>query len=162
MLFLASDLTHDTLLFAAPAFNANGQIFSIQVVRGGGGHITGFSGSPTLIATTPNVDSCLVYGPASIAGASSLMFYETFASSGSNANLVGELKPGSTTPDKTVSMTPKGVTSSMGGLDFVPANSGFDAAAVGHLKLQSFTGNTFFVYPARPRSLDARGRRACE
>src|SRR5262249_3237616 len=59
------------------------------------------------------------------------LFYTTF-----NTNMLGQIKPGSTAPDKLINLTPLGVTSSTGGFTFVPP--GFPGA--GEVRITSFNG----------------------
>ncbi len=113
----------NSLLIGGNANNGSGSIYSVNVVRGSGNHITGFSGSATLFSTAPNIDGGLAYGPGGV------LFYTAFPN-----NQIGEIKPGSSSPDKIVSLS--GVTSSVGSLNFVPA--GFGGA--GGFKILSYSG----------------------
>ena len=64
------------------------------MVRDLDGHITGFDGVATFVATagtgSVGIDGGLTYGPDDV------LFFTTFAD-----NKIGQLKPGSTTPDHT-------------------------------------------------------------
>src|SRR5262249_15502593 len=110
------------------ANNSSGSIFSIGVTRDAGNHIIGFSGPATLFASAPNIDGGLSYGPTGV------LFFTAFPT-----NQVGELKPGSVVPDKTVSLDPLGIVTSVGSLAFVPA--GYPGA--GEFKIASFGGGGF-------------------
>lgn len=123
----AGDL--NTLLVGGNANTSSGGIYAVSVVRDGSSHITGFSGSASLFASAPYIDGGLAYGPGGV------LFYTAFPN-----NTIGEIKPGSSSPDKIVSLTGLGVSSSVGTLNFVPA--GFGGA--GRLKILSFNaGNQY-------------------
>lgn len=124
LIFSQSD--PNTLLLMGSANGAGGALYSVPVVRGAGGHISSF-GSAVLFATAPNNDGGLVYAPNG-----TLLFTEY------SNNQIGEIKPGSTSPDKTVSLP--GVASSVGTLQYVPA--GFSNA--GQLKIASYNGGGWY------------------
>jgi hypothetical protein len=92
-------------------------------------NVTGFSGSSTL-ATSPDVDGGIAYGPGGV------LFFTQYTD-----NTVGELKPGSVSPDKTIALP--GVITSTGGLAFIPA--GFPGA--GNAAITSFNGQTICSAP---------------
>ncbi|HEY4088720.1 MAG TPA: PEP-CTERM sorting domain-containing protein [Bryobacteraceae bacterium] len=124
--FLAGD--NNTLIVAGTANNGGGALYTLGVTRDANGHITGFSGPATLFATAPNNDGGLAYAPNG-----TLLFTEY------NNNAIGEIKPGSTSPDATVSLGGSGVPSSVGTLNFVPA--GYNGA--GNLVVGSYNGGQF-------------------
>jgi hypothetical protein len=124
-----------TLLIGGTANYSEGQIYAIGVTRGAGNHITGFSGSATVFATAPNIDGGLQYGPGGV------LFF-----TGYNTNEIGEIKPGSSAPDKTVNLDSSGITSSVGGLAFVPG--GFPGA--GQLKIVSYNGGGWYTAGLSP------------
>jgi hypothetical protein len=107
MTFLAGDA--NTLLVAANSQFSSGLIDSIGVVRDAGGHITGFSGSATTFASAPYIGDSLVYGPGGI-----LFYTDQFD------HALGEIKPGSTSPDKLATF-PFSVALEEGGVGFAPA-----------------------------------------
>jgi hypothetical protein len=117
------------LLLGGNANATSGAIYEVTVIRDGANHITGFSGAASLFATAPNIDGGLMYGPGEV------LFYTAFPS-----NQIGEIKPGSTAPDKIVNLGSLGVTSSVGSLAFVP--TGFPGA--GSLKIASYNGGGFY------------------
>lgn len=129
--FKAGDL--NTLLLGGSANNAGGAIYEIGLVRGAGNHITGFTGTPTLFSTAPEIDGGLEYGPGGV------LFY-----TGYSENLLGQIKPGSTTPDRVDVLT--GVGGSVGALAFVPA--GF--AGAGDFKLVSYSTGQFYTAALTP------------
>ena len=116
----------NTILIGGAANGINGAIYSVPVTRDAvTNQVTGF-GTPTLFSTAPNIDGGLDYAP------NGVLFY-----TGYPINSIGQIKPGSTIPDKVTSASP--VASSVGTLRFVPA--GFPGA--GRLKLLSYTAGTW-------------------
>jgi hypothetical protein len=137
MTVLAGDM--NTLYIATEATFSSAEIYAVTVTRDAGGHISGFSGSARRAVTTPAIAANLEYGPEGV------LFYPTWPN-----NEVGQIKPGSTTPDKIVPLGPLGVASAVEGLNFVPA--GF--AGEGKLKLLSWSGGQFYTADYAP---DGRG-----
>ncbi len=123
LVFSAND--PDLVLIGGAARTAQGGIYALRVVRNGGGHITGFTGAASLLATAPDVDGGVVYGPGGV-----LLFTQD------PSNGIGQIKPGSTAPDRIVSLTPLGVAASTGGVAYVP--SGYPGA--GRLKITARSG----------------------
>lgn len=119
----------NTLLIGGAANGGAGAIYSIGVTRDIDGHINGFSGSATQFATAPQIDGGLAYGPGNV----------LFAT-GYPTNTLMQFKPGSTTPDRTDTLTSLGIVSSVGAMGFVPA--GFNGA--GRLKVASYSGGGFY------------------
>lgn len=113
----------DVLLIGGRANNADAAIYSIRVTRDTEGAINGFDGSAVYFAGAPNIDGGLAYGPGNV------LFYATYSN-----NTVGQIKPGSTGPDKVTSMDSI-LLPSTGTLQFVPP--GFPGA--GRLKIVSYT-----------------------
>ena len=125
----------DTLLIGGNANAADGGIYSITVTRGAGNQITGFSGTATLVASAPYIDGGLAYGPGGD------LFFTEYP-----VNSIGEIKPGSVAPDKTVTLGSAGVASSVGGLQFVPA--GFPGA--GDFKILSYNAGYWYTAGLTP------------
>lgn len=123
------------VLIGGSANNGAGAIYEIAVARDATGRITGFVGSATQYALAPNIDGGLQYGPGGV------LFFTKYSN-----NEVGQIKPGSTAPDRTDSLAPFGVSGSVGALSFVP--SGFPHA--GELKLASYSGNTWWGFTTSP------------
>jgi hypothetical protein len=128
-------LNDNTLLIGGSANTAAGSIYSIGVVREAGtNRITGFSGPATLFASAPNIDGGLSFGPGGV----------LFATGYPNNTLL-QLLPGSVAPDRVTALSTlpgTDVTSSVGGLAFVPA--GYPGA--GSMKIFSY--NTGDLYTA--------------
>ena len=113
--------------------NANvvgGALYSIGVTRDGLNHITGFTGTAALFSEGQYNDGGVIFGP------SNVLFYTRFPT-----NEIGEIKSGSTTTDKVVALTPLGIGSSVGALNFVPA--GFPGA--GQLKIVSYNTGQWYT-----------------
>ncbi len=119
----------NTLLLGGSANNAAGAVYSIGVIRDANSHITGFTGTASLFSTSPGIDGGLVYGPGGV------LFYSSYS-----GNLLGQIKPGSTAPDKIIDLTPLGVSPSVGALQFVP--SGFGQA--GDLLMGSYNAGILY------------------
>lgn len=124
--FLAGD--SNTLLIGGAANGSAGAIYSIGVVRDVDNHITGFSGTATLYATAPQIDGGLSYGPGGI----------LFATGFPNNTLL-QYKPGSTTPDKIITLDD--VSPSVGSLAFVP--TGFVGA--GGFRILSYSSGNHYT-----------------
>ncbi len=121
----ASDLSK--LLIGGRANNSDAAIYEIGVTRDADNHITGFVGDASFFSTAPNIDGGLAYGPGGI------LFY-----TGYPINAIGQIKPGSTAPNKIITAT--GVTSSVGSLNFVPSGQ----PGAGGFKIVSYNGGGFY------------------
>ncbi len=119
----------NTLLLGGSANGGNGAVYAIGVLRDSNNHITAFSGTATLFSTAPGIDGGLAYGPGGV------LFFTGYPS-----NQLGEIKPGSTVPDKTIDLNALGVVSSVGTVQFVPA--GFPDA--GGLRIASYNGGGLY------------------
>jgi hypothetical protein len=118
-------LDNNTLLVGGCYDSPCGAIYSIGVVRNppGTGHITGFSGTAVQVSTAPQIDAGLAFAPNG-----DLLF------TGYPSNTMGEIKPGSTSPDKTVTLSK--IASSVGALQFAPN---------GDFKITSYNGGGFYT-----------------
>lgn len=119
-------LDNDTLLIGGNANGGTGAIYQIDVTRDSGGHITGFNSSASVFATAPNIDGGLTFGPGGV------LFATTF----SNNNLL-QYKPGSTTPDRTISLP--GFLNSTGTIGIVPAGM----PGAGNFYIVSYSNGTW-------------------
>lgn len=137
LVFKAGDPTR--LLIGGTANGPAGAVYEVQVTRDTTGHLTGFTGTPTLVATAPGIDGGLQYGPGGV------LFYTSYPS-----NQLGQIKPGSTAPDKVTALAGFGINGSVGALSFVPP--GYPHA--GELKLASYSGQTWHGMTLTP---DANG-----
>lgn len=119
----------NTLYIDVNTYSSSAEIDAFTVTRGAGQHITGFSGVGTKIANAPYCDGGLQFG------LNGVLFYTGFG-----PNQLGQIKPGSTSPDKVTVLTPLGVSPSVGSLAFVPPS--FPGA--GNLKLISWNAETWY------------------
>jgi len=131
-------LNNNTILLGGSANNSGGAIYEETVVRNITGQITGFSGTATLFATAPFIDGGLSYGPGG----------DLFATGYPNNTLL-EYKPGSTSPDKTITLTGSGIASSVGSLAFIP--SGF--ANAGGMIIASYNASIWYDVSLTPDGL---------
>ncbi|MCP3962133.1 MAG: DUF11 domain-containing protein [bacterium] len=129
----------DTLLVGGGAESASGAIYSIPVTRDAFGHIDGFGGSATQWSTAPTIEGSLALHPT--AGPPAVVFFAQWPT-----NRLGQIKDGSTVPDKEIDLGPFGVASSSAGVQFVPA--GFPGA--GQLKLVSWSGGQWYDLALSP------------
>jgi len=125
----------NTLLLGGSANTAGGLFYTVPVTRGAGGHITAF-GSPSVFGAAGSYnDGGLVYGPGGV------LFYTQYP-----VNQVSEIKPGSTSDDKTVSLASIGIATSTGAMSFVPAS--FPGG--GQLKISSWPNGEFYTVTLAP------------
>lgn len=124
-----------SLVLGGAANGANGAIYDVGVIRqdvGGLMRITGFTGTTTQISTAPNIDGGLVVAPNG-----------SFVFTGYSNNVIGEIKQGSTTPDRITNVTGNGIASSVGSLVFVPGGT----PGAGRLKVLSYSASTWYDLP---------------
>jgi len=125
----------DTLLIGASAATPSAGIYSVKVQRDQDNTITGF-GEVSFLANAPGLkgegglDAGLTYSPKG-----DVLFYTAYPD-----NSIGQIKPGSTSPDKQIELDKLGVPVSAGSIAFVP--QGF--AGAGRLKFTSYTANLFY------------------
>lgn len=125
----------DTILIGGGANGSSGNLYSIKVVRGEGGHITGFTGTASVFATAAYNDGGVTYGP------SNVLFLARWP-----VNELGQVKPGSSATDKIIPMSTFSVVSSLSALAFVP--SGF--AGAGRLKLVTYSSGDWYDATVAP------------
>ena len=125
----------NVIVIGGAANVVGGALYSIGVVRDGMSHITGFTGTATLFSEGQFNDGGVVFGPGNV------LFYTRYPT-----NEIGEIKSGSTTTDKVVDLTPLGVGSSVGALNFVPG--GFPGA--GQLKIVSYDTGQWYTASFAP------------
>ncbi len=125
----------NSLYVCGGANGAAGALYKIGVTRDGTGHITGFSGTATQVSTAGNNDGGLQFGPGGV------IFFTRYS-----MNELGQIKPGSTVPDKIIPLTPLGFPGSVGALSFVPA--GYPNQ--GDLKLASYNTGRFGTVSVQP------------
>ena len=93
------------------------------------GHITGFTGTPSLFSLADSIDGRLAYQ-----NSGGVLFYTT------SDNKLGQVAPGSTQPDRLIDLTSLRVAPSTGALGFVP--TGFGGS--GHLKITSTDSGNWY------------------
>jgi hypothetical protein len=102
----------NTLYVATSSESQSGAIYAVPLKREPCGHIVGFAGNATLMATTPYVDANLLYGP------NHVLFYSMWP-----VNQMSELLPNTSAPAYTVMLSTVGVGGGgPGGIGFVPPN----------------------------------------
>lgn len=124
----------NTLLIGGLSDMPDAGIYSVKVTRDSNKQIIGFERA-SLFAKAPGIggagiDAGLTYDPSG-----NVLFYTTYPD-----NSIGQIKPGSTQPDKQIDLTTLGIGVSTGALGFVP--EGF--AGAGRLKITSYSTNTFY------------------
>jgi hypothetical protein len=117
------------LLIAGAANSPIGALYAVPLNRNAEGHITGFAGQPVRFADAPYADGGVALGPDGV------IFLARWP-----VNQLGQLRPGSTTTDRVISLEPLGVPRSISCLNFPPP--GFPGA--GHLKITTFGGGQWF------------------
>lgn len=133
----------NVLLIGGMANNFSADIYRIRIARDANRHMIGFDcGGATSYAdangVTGGIDGGLCYGPGNV------LFYTTY-----NDNQLGQIKPGSTAPDKLIALGSLGVFASTGTLQFVPA--GFGGA--GKLKVLSYNASVWYSFTVSPDGL---------
>ena len=106
----------NTLLIGGSANSSYGKLYSIGVTRDVDDHVVAFDGTATYYANangaSGGIDGGLAFGPGGI------LFYTSYPD-----NYLGQLEPGSTTPDRLIalsSLDPTPIATSVGALVFVP------------------------------------------
>ncbi|MBX3381828.1 MAG: hypothetical protein KF805_17170 [Phycisphaeraceae bacterium] len=124
----------DVLLIGGEANTENAAIYAVRVTRDAEGAIDGFDGDAVIFASAPQIDGGLAYGPDNV------LFFSGFPT-----NTIGQIKAGSTSPDKTTNLD-SALQPSMGALQFVP--DGFPGA--GRLKTASYSYSEWADIPFAP------------
>lgn len=111
-------LDNDTILIGGQANTSSGRLYTIDVVRDAGNHITGFSGIVSQFGGSSSGvgdfnDGGVVFGPGGN------LFLARW-----NVNQIGQVKPGTTTDEDKIVAGPIGASSSVSALNFVPPGFG--------------------------------------
>ncbi len=127
-------LDNDTILIGGVANQAAGRLYTIDVFRGGGNHITGFSGTVSQFGGSGSGigdfnDGGVVFGPGGV------LFLARWPS-----NEIGQVKPGTTADEDKIVPGPAGASSSVSALNFVPA--GFGGA--GKIKIVTWSAGQWY------------------
>ncbi len=124
----------NTLLIGGSSDFPDAGIYSVDVTRGTDAHITSF-GNASLFANAPGIngggiDAGLTYSPDK-----DVLLYTTYPD-----NSIGQIKTGSSSPDKQTDLSTIGISSSTGSLGFVPEG----LTGAGQLKITSYSANKFY------------------
>jgi hypothetical protein len=122
----------NALLVAGASEDAAGAIYRIAIDRDACGHVVGWKGTATKLATTPYVDANLLY-----LGSGAILYTEW------PQNKIGQLLPGGATPAIETDLATVGIPSSPGGAGFVPPT----LAGAGGLRLLSWPGGEWSHQP---------------
>ena len=125
---------NNRLYICGGANGPSGAMYEIGITRASNGFINGWDGEATLISTAPNNDGGLCLIP----GSGGTMMFTTY----SNHSL-GQIKPGSTVPDRYDSLGLTGISGSTGTCQFVPPG----LPGAGNLVIGSYNAGTFHVLP---------------
>ncbi|MBC8139299.1 MAG: hypothetical protein H8F28_25775, partial [Fibrella sp.] len=124
----------NTLLLGGGANGGGGNVNEVSVVRSlinGQNRITGFTGTASVLSTAPNIDGGLLYAPNGV-----LMY------TGYSNNILGQIEPGSNTPDKIINLSALGIASSTGTIQIIP--QGFGANS-GKLLIASYNSGDYYT-----------------
>lgn len=125
----------NALIIGGDANDIPGALYRVPLVRGLGGHITGFGAPATFYADAAYNDGGVTYGPGNV------LFLSRWPT-----NEIGQTKPGSTVTDKIIDMSTLGVGESTGGLTFVPVGH----PGAGQLKYVSWPTGNFYTLTYAP------------
>lgn len=120
----------NTLLLGGAANGESGAVYNVGVNRtlvNGLMRITSFSGSSSQYSTAPQIDGGLTYAPNG-----NLLF------TGYSGNQIGQIKPGSTSPDLITTLSSY---NSVGSLLFAPGST----PASGNLKVLSYNASVWYT-----------------
>jgi hypothetical protein len=136
---LMSPESANTIILSGQANSTQAKLFEVGVVRNDLGQIVSFGcggTSATFLANVPGqfggIDGGLDLGPGG------LLLYTTFSD-----NRFGQIKPGSTGPDRLTDLGTLGIAASTGTLRIVP--EGFPGA--GRLKIATYSGSVWYDVP---------------
>ncbi|MFM7265919.1 MAG: hypothetical protein ACKOZW_10095 [Cyanobium sp.] len=127
-------LDKDTILIGGRANTANGRLYTVDVTRGSGNHITGFSGVASQFGGDGSSIGAYNDGGVSF-GPNGVLFLARWPVNG-----IGQVKPGTTAAENKISAGPADAASSVSALNFVPA--GFGGA--GGLKVVSWVAGQWY------------------
>ncbi|MCC6358629.1 MAG: hypothetical protein IT450_07795 [Phycisphaerales bacterium] len=128
------------LLIGGSANSTIADIYRIRISRDAESHMLGFDcGGSTFFAdangVTGGIDGGLAYGPGDV------LFYTTYSD-----NHLGQIRPGSTGPDRLIALSTVGVAPSTGTLQFVPAG----IPGAGKLKVISWSASRWYSLVVTP------------
>lgn len=128
------------LLIGGNANTLSANVYSVRFTRDSNQRMRAFEcGNATVLAgasgNNGGIDGGLAYGPGDV------LFYASYPD-----NVIGQIEPGSTMPDRRISITELGVNPSTGTLMFVP--DGFPGA--GRLKIASYNASIWYDTSVAP------------
>ncbi|RYZ87609.1 MAG: hypothetical protein EOP06_12415 [Proteobacteria bacterium] len=124
----------NTLLLGGSANSAAGNVNQVSVVRNvidGQNRITGFTGTASQLSTAANIDGGLLYAP------NGALLYTGYSN-----NTLGQIKPGSSTPDKIINLSSLGIAASTGTIQIIPAGFGVNS---GKLLIASYNSSDYYT-----------------
>lgn len=125
-------LNRDTLLLGGAANTSSAAIYSIPVIRDMNGFVSGF-GTASVYASagfpSGGIDGGLVIAP------NGSLLFTSYPN-----NLFGIIKPGNTSPDKSIDLSALGVASSVGSVQIVPDGQ----PGQGRLKFASYNSSIWY------------------
>lgn len=127
-------LDSNTILIGGTANTSSGRLYTIDVTRGPGGHITGFSGNAAQYGGPASAigdynDGGVVFGPGGV------LFLARWPIA-----QIGQVKPGTTADEDRVDAGPPGAIASVAALNFVPAS--FSGA--GNMKVVTWASGEWY------------------
>jgi len=116
-------LDNDTIVIGGSANASTGRLYTVDVTRGPGGHVSGFVGTASQFGGPSSLigdynDGGVVFGPGGV------LFLARW-----NVNGIGQVKPGTTADEDKIAAGPAGAVSSVSALNFVPDEHRGDIAA---------------------------------
>lgn len=127
----------DTVLIGGDANEEDAALYSIGVTRDQEDHITGFSGQAQVYATAPFIDGGLAYGPQGVL---------VFSRYNPGSAEIGQIKPGSSAPDKVNDIAAAGVAETPGALNFVPQG----LPGTGEMKIVTYEEGLWYELDIEP------------
>ena len=129
-------IDNDTLLIGGRANLLEGRLYTIDVLRDGDGHISGFAGAAAQFGSVGEFnDGGVVFGPGGV------LFTARWPE-----NELGQTLPGDLDETRITNLTGLGIAPSPGGLMFVPAG----LPGAGQLKLVSWEGGEWYTLSLAP------------
>jgi hypothetical protein len=125
---------NNKILIGGGANGGNGTVYEVGITRTGNGYIIGFTGTATVYSTAQFIDGGLCVVP----GSGGTVMFTTY----SNHSL-GQVKPGSTVPDRYDALGATGIVGSTGTCQFVPAGM----PGAGNFVIASYSAGTFNTLP---------------
>ena len=131
-------IDNDTILIGGAANGSTGRLYSIDVTRDVGGHITGFTGTAVQYGQVGDYnDGGVAFGPGGV------LFTAQWP-----VRRLGQTRPGSTDEDKVIDLAaaPLSLPAGPGGLTFVPAGM----PGAGQLKVVAYDDYKWYTFALAP------------